>query len=110
MVVIYDTSSLIKQMKAGKEFTEEDDKTTILSVIEFPKILEKSFGIIYPRSTTYEIALMIAKKLLANGTPVNTVDIVVAAIAIEKAVPLVTNDRHFELIQGVDNRLLLQSE
>jgi len=40
-------------------------------------------------------------QLRAAGTPVPTNDLWIAASAVEHSIPLVTNDRHFEMIAGV---------
>ncbi len=109
MAILHDTSSLIKHVKSGHVFDPVEDKTTVISVIEFPKILGKEIGIIFPKSTTYELAIVLAKKLLQVGTPVKATDIIIAAIGIEKQLPLRSDDKHFELITHVDSRLTLIS-
>ena len=107
LALIHDTCSLIKGVGASHEFNATDDKTTVISVIEFPRILSKDIGVLYPKSTTYELAITLASKLVQEGTPVNATDILVAAIAIERQMPVKTDDKHFNVIQHVDPRLLL---
>lgn len=74
MVVLHDTSSLIKCVRNDKVFDPDEDKTTVISIIEFPKILSKEIGIIFPKTTTYELAIGLAKKLLQCGTPVKATE------------------------------------
>jgi hypothetical protein len=109
MAILHDTSSLIKCVRNGQVFDPAEDKTTVISVIEFPKILSKEIGILFPKSTTYELAISLAKKLLQIGTPVKATDIIIAAIGIEKQLPLQSDDKHFELITHVDSRFTLIS-
>ncbi len=105
MACIHDTCSLIKCIGTGHEFTASGDKTTVISIIEFPRILQKDIGVFYPRSTTFDLAITLANKLVQRGTPVNATDVIVAAIAIERQLPVKTDDKHFPLIQQVDGRL-----
>jgi hypothetical protein len=106
---LHDTSSLKKRVRDSQVFYPAEDKTTVISVIEFPKILNKEIGILFPKSTTYELAISLAKKLLQVGTPVKATDLIIAAIGIEKQLPLKSDDKHFEMIKHADSRLALIS-
>ena len=109
VMILHDTSSLIQKIRNRDAFNNETDKTTIISVIEFPKIVSKDIGILYPRAITCNLAVNLARKLLHNGTPVKSPDIIIAAIAIEKQIPVRTGDKHFSLIQQVEPKLNLEN-
>ena len=109
LAVIHDTNSLIQKIKAHNSFNSEQDKTTIISVIEFPKIVSKDIGIFYPKMTTYTTAVNLARKLLNNGTPVKSADILIATISIEKQIPVRTGDKHFAIIQQVEPKLSIEN-
>ncbi|WP_054837303.1 hypothetical protein [Metallosphaera hakonensis] len=86
--------------------------TTILNVIEYPPILDLGgkLLVIYPTKEDYELTLRIMIELRKVGTPVNVVDVVLASIAINRNMVVVSNDKDFEFIKKVDNRLEIQSE
>ena len=48
-------------------------------------------------------------KLRKVGKPVNVVDIVLASIAINRGLVVVTDDKDFEQIKAVEERLKIQS-
>lgn len=105
--VLYDTSTLIELYKRKDELKGRG-YTTILNVVEFPKALEiKGLRIVYPNPEDYKLAIVIAKNLLKAGKPVPAIDIVVAAIAVNRRMGLLTKNRHFQLIKEVENKLLL---
>ena len=84
--------------------------TTILNVIEYPPILELKdrLLIFYPTKEDYELALKIMIKLRKVGKPVNVVDVILASIAINRGLVVVTDDKDFEQIRAVEERLRVQ--
>ncbi|BFI74113.1 type II toxin-antitoxin system VapC family toxin [Sulfurisphaera ohwakuensis] len=64
--------------------------------------------VVYPTKEDYELALKIMVKLRKIGNPVNVVDIILASIAINHNMIVVTNDRDFELIKKVEDKLEIQ--
>ncbi|MBB5252501.1 PIN domain-containing protein [Sulfurisphaera ohwakuensis] len=64
--------------------------------------------VVYPTKEDYEFALKIMVKLRKIGNPVNVVDIILASIAINHNMIVVTNDRDFELIKKVEDKLEIQ--
>lgn len=64
--------------------------------------------VVYPTKEDYEVALKIMVKLRKIGKPVNVVDIILASIAINHNMIVVTNDRDFELIKKVEDKLEIQ--
>ncbi len=107
---LHDTNSLINNLKAKRAFDREMDKTSIISVIEFPSILNENVGILFPKTSTFNLSIDIALKLRKAGTPVKATDIIIAALGIERNYPIITNDKHFTSIQAVDSRLTIHRE
>ena len=46
----------------------------------------------------------IAEKLKANGTPIPSNDVWIAAIALEHDLPIISQDKHFDNVQSVQRR------
>ncbi len=103
--VLYDTSALIKLYRENVK--ELKGYTTILNIVEFPKALEMKLRVVYPSVEDYRLAVVIAKDLIKAGTPVPAVDIVIAAVALNRGFVLVTEDKHFAYIQSVREDLEL---
>lgn len=83
--------------------------TTVLCIIEFPKALRiRGLSVIYPSSEDYDEALRIAVDLLHEGTPIGSSDIIIAAIALNRDLTLVTMDRDFEYVRSVRPKLKLK--
>ncbi|HII73330.1 TPA: PIN domain nuclease [Sulfurisphaera tokodaii] len=82
----------------------------MLNVIEYPPILNlrNKLLVVYPTKEDYELALKIMVKLRKIGKPVNVVDIILASIAINHNMIVVTNDRDFDLIKKVEDKLEIQ--
>jgi len=96
--ILYDTGSLIKAYKKRKRLM---GYTTILNVVEFPKLLELKLIVIYPSKSDYNIAIKLSKDLLKIGKPIPAIDIIVAAVALNRNMKLVTTDNHFDIIQEI---------
>ena len=83
--------------------------TAVLCIIDFPKALKiRDLKVIYPSSDDYDEALRIAVDLLSEGTPIGSSDIIIAAIALNRDLTLVTMDRDFEYIKSVRPKLRLK--
>ncbi len=107
--ILFDTSALIELYK--RRTKRPKGYTTILNIVEFPKALEiKDLMVIYPNPDDYKLAIVIAKNLLKAGKPVPAIDIVIAAIAVNRRMRLLTKNRHFQLIKEVENKLLLEAK
>lgn len=95
--VVYDTSQLISFQKTGR--TVVNGFTTIFSIIEFPKALTlKELAIIYPTSDDYDESLELSITLSKKGTPLQAVDIMVAAICIRRNLTLISKDDDFNAV------------
>jgi len=96
--ILHDTSSLINAYKQRKQLR---GYTTILNVVEFPKLLELKLTVIYPSKSDYNLAIKLSKDLLKIGKPIPAIDIIIAAVALNRNMKLVTTDNHFVAIQKI---------
>ena len=67
----------------------------------FSKILESKLTVIYPLKSDYNLAIKLSKDLLKIGKPLPAIDVMVAAMALNRAMILVTSDSHFAVIQEI---------
>ncbi|RLE68945.1 MAG: PIN domain-containing protein [Thermoprotei archaeon] len=105
--VLYDTSVLIELQRKGVK--ELEGYTTILNIVEYPKALKvRGLKVIYPDARDYNLAVVVSKDLYKLGKPVPAVDLVIAAVAINRGLKLITGDRHFEYVKEVRGDLLLE--
>lgn len=95
---LFDTNSLID---AYREKETIDGFTTILNIVEFPKAMELNLRVLFPSKSDYHLALIISTKLLKIGKPIPAVDSVIAAVALNNKLKLVTKDNHFLVIKDV---------
>ncbi len=95
---IYDTNKLID---AYRERETLDGYTTILNLIEFPKAIEFDLRVLFPSRSDYELALIVSTELIKIGKPIPAVDSVIAAVALNNKLKLVTKDKHFLMVKEV---------
>ncbi|WP_394343841.1 hypothetical protein [Thermococcus aciditolerans] len=62
-----------------------------------------------PSLEDYLLAIKISQAMVKRGTPVPAVDAVVASVAINRELTLVTRDKHFEWIKEEFRELNLHS-
>ncbi len=104
---LYDTNVLIELYRERK--INISGYTTIFNIIEFPKVLEFSeLKVIYPSKEDFRLALEISVKLLERGKTIPAIDILVASIAINHRLRLITADNHFRIIREVEADLNLK--
>ncbi len=89
---LYDTNILIE---AYRERETLDGYTTILNLIEFPKAMELNLRVLFPSRSDYQLALIISTELIKAGKPIPAVDLLIAAVALNNKLKLVTKDKHF---------------
>ena len=104
---LYDTSKLIEYYRNSVPVR---GYTTILNLIEFPKALELDLVVIYPSKSDYELALRLSTELLRAGKPIPAIDVVIAAIALNRSLRLITKDKHFAFVKEIRNDLKLSIE
>lgn len=98
---LYDTNILIDHMRDGT--TSLDGFTTILNLIEFPKAVPlQGLDIVIPGKDDYDKGFELSILLLEAGTPIPAIDIVLAAVAINRHLVLQTRDQHFEYVRKIN--------
>ncbi len=102
---LYDTSRLIE---AYRENSRIEGYTTILNLIEFPKAMELNLRVLFPAKSDYNLALVISTQLLKVGKPIPAVDSIVAAVAFNNKLKLVTKDKHFLLVKEVKKEFMVE--
>lgn len=64
--------------------------------------LEQRFGVLVVGESTAVFYAEIRSKLKANGTPIPWHDVWIAAQALQHKARILSNDRHFDLVEGID--------
>ena len=101
---LYDTNILLGFLRDGVPRIE--GSTTSLNLIEFPRAAGiDGLKVIIPGKEDFDEAFEIAVSLLKAGTPVPAVDIVIAAVALNRNLVISTTDRHFKAIQQINTDL-----
>jgi len=95
---LYDTNVLIEARKSKKSL---NGYTTVFNLIEYPKAALLELTLLYPSKEEYKLAIKISKELVKRGNPIPAVDVLIAAIALNRDLKLVTNDKHFLLIKDL---------
>ncbi|MBI2130326.1 hypothetical protein HYU10_01005 [Candidatus Woesearchaeota archaeon] len=72
---------------------------TIFTAIEYPSSLKKSFEFVFPEIPDYLKSVEIAGKLQEKGMPVGAVDVLIAAMCINRSAMLLTKDNDFQIIK-----------
>ena len=104
-MTILDTSILIEKVRRREEIRED---ITVVSIVEFPQILayrKFSGRIIYPTPEDYELAYKLQLKLMSVGKPKPFLDLLIAAICINRNEELMTNDEDFKNIANISLKL-----
>ena len=83
--------------------------TTILNIIEYPKAIEKGDSeVIFPTRSDYITAVEIMVDLFEFGKAIPAIDVLIAAICLNRKLTLVTRDGHFRYVKSVRKELSLQ--
>ena len=72
---------------------------TIFTAIEYPSSLKKTFEFVFPEIPDYLKSVEIAGKLQEKGRPVGAVDMLIAAMCINRSAMLLTKDNDFQIIK-----------
>jgi len=102
---LYDTNALID---AYREKETIEGYTTILNIIEFPKAMELKLRVLFPSKSDYHLALIISTELLKIGKPIPAVDSVIASVALNNKLKLVTKDKHFLMVKEVKKEFMIE--
>ena len=71
---------------------------TIFTVIEYPPSAKYNFDVVFPETLDYLKATEIATRLREVGKPIGAIDMIIAAMCLNRFVKLVTKDRDFEYV------------
>ncbi len=78
-------------------------------MIEFPKALDlKDLAVIYPTVDDYEESIELSAALLNKGTPMQAVDIMIAAMCLRRNLTLSTKDHDFAHVTKVRKNFKLE--
>ncbi len=102
---LYDTNALID---AYREKETIEGYTTLLNIIEFPKAMELNLRVLFPSKSDYHLALIISTELLKTGKPIPAVDSVIASVALNNKLKLVTKDKHFLMVKEVKKEFMIE--
>ena len=99
--ILFDTNGLIELSQTNKG--EIKGKTTIFSIIEFPKALEifKNLKILYPNSKDFDTSIFLSTNLYKLGKPIPAIDLLIASICYNNGLQLYTKDKHFEYVRYI---------
>ena len=81
--------------------------TTAFNVIEYPKALESKGEILWPTREDHVAAISIMVDLLKAGTPIPAIDVLIAAVCINRGLKLLTKDNHFKAVTSVRSEFKL---
>jgi len=81
---------------------------TALTVVEYPPAAAHALRVIYPSRRDYELAAYLQALLRRRGSPLPAVDLVIAAVAVNRGMLLVTLDKHFQRIEEIEPRLRVE--
>ncbi|MFA4662597.1 PIN domain-containing protein [Pyrococcus kukulkanii] len=104
---LYDTNIMINAAKSNKKL---NGYTTILNIIEFPKGAELGLIVLTPSLEDYLLALEISQSMVDQGTPIPVIDAIIAAVALNRNLTIITRDKHFDFIRKAYPTLRVHSE
>ncbi len=101
---LYDTSAVI-ELIVKKKVDVIPGLITIFTAIEYPPSVTKAVEILYPTKDDYALAIKWQVELRKRGTPLPAVDLVIAAMAYNNGLELITLDKHFTIIQEIEPKI-----
>ncbi len=108
MMWLLDTNALIHLDKKHGSFLKsaKDIYACIYSIIEYPVAIKyPSIVLLFPKTSTYSSAIEYSGKLREAGMLIPCVDILIATLAVENNLPLVSDDGHMESFLSIEPRL-----
>jgi predicted nucleic acid-binding protein len=87
---------------------EKTGLTTILNVIEYPRILKEDIQVLWPSREDFILSIELMESLLDVGKPVPAIDIIIASMCINRNLRLISKDSHFVYIKKIDHRLKVE--
>ncbi len=83
---------------------------TIFTVIEHTPITNESFEIIFPEDIDYVKAIQISRKLREKGKSKGAIDILIAAMCLNRSAELLTKDKDFVDVKKIFPELKVKIE
>jgi predicted nucleic acid-binding protein len=105
---LFDTNALIKIAKLQKKTFIQKGVcfTTILNIIEFPPSVEyQNLTTFFPTQDNYQESILLAAKMRSAGTGIKAIDLIIAIMAMEKGLTVISDDSDFRTIQSIDDHL-----
>ena len=103
---LFDTSAVV-DLVLHKDYKVVPGAVSIITIIEWPPALNYVHRILYPTKSDYAKAVELQVRLRRGGRPLPATDLIIAAMAINNDMVLVTLDEHFQVIREVEPRLRL---
>ena len=72
---------------------------SLFTVIEHPPSIDK-FEILFPDNVDYIKAIEISNKLREKGKPIGAIDILIAAMCLNRNAKLITKDKDFAIVKA----------
>lgn len=72
---------------------------TVFTTLEYPTSIKKAFDVLFPESSDYTKAIIIAQKLKEKGKLIGAIDIMISAMSLNRSFILVTKDKDFNNIK-----------
>jgi len=104
---LFDTSAVI-ELVARRRIEVIPGVVSILTVVEYPPAALKASKIIYPSKHDYATAIRWQVILRKRGTPLPAVDLVIAAIAFNNNMTLITLDEHFKMLKEIEPKMNIE--
>lgn len=106
---LYDTSIVIELVAKRRQRIQ--GYVSILTVIEYPPVINYASKILYPEKKDYRLAIKWQTILRRKGNPLPAVNLIIAAQAYNRYLTLITLDKHFEALRrevAPDLKLILE--
>ena len=95
---LYDTSAVI-ELVARRRAKLVPGAVTAVTIVEYPPAAPRVLEVIYPRRRDYLLAATWQATLRRHGSPLPAADLIIAAVAYNRGMTLVTLDRHFNVLR-----------
>ena len=107
-MILLDTDAVIEMLRKRRYEAGSISIITLIEVLrglkaekrsKAKKLLEESFNLLNLDNSAIETYCGIYQKLREEGTPIPDADLLIAATAISKNIPLKTRDEHFKRLK-----------
>ncbi|MBI5226444.1 PIN domain-containing protein [Candidatus Micrarchaeota archaeon] len=81
---------------------------TVFTLVEHPEADRPYRRALFPSLSDYKTAIAISNVLQRKGMGVGAIDILIASMALNRNLAVITKDRDFEKIQAVERKLKIE--